>query len=869
MPKTFSLKYISIFLFAIIPGIFGCKSTAGVSIQGANQTVEEVPDPEFTTEDSLEFVRILREKESEILDYRESFPKDIEVLHVELELGFDYQNQSVSGIARLLISPHFYPIKRFELDAKDFELGRISKIVGEDTLKLGYTYTDAERITIYLPEKIQKEDSIWVEINYRAFPERSSKAGSSAITDTKGLYFIDPLDTIPNKPTMIWTQGETEHNSRWFPMVDKPNQRFTQKFILTVPDSLISLSNGELISQNDLGNGMRQDTWVMDIPHAPYLAAVAVGDFGKVSDLWEGVPLGYYVEKGFENGAKKVFENTPAMIEFFSELLGVDFPWSKYDQLVVRDFVSGAMENTTLSIFMEDLRLNAREAIDSEWDYIIAHELFHQWFGDYVTTESWSNLTLNEAFANYSEYLWNEHFYSRDEADLKLMAEKEGYFYEAETKQVDLIRFKYEDSEDMFDSHSYAKGGAILHMLRKAIGDEAFFESLKHYLKENALKSVEAHDLRLAIEEVTGRDMNWFFNQWFFDKGHPKLLIRADYSQPENILLEVYQTQDLSTTPIYKIPFEVSWYVEGERRSKRFVLERAFQQFALENEDPVEVVYFDEQKELLAITNPSFSPEQWSLQFFQSEYGVSRYEALDSLEISGREDLWQQAVKAGLSDDFSSIQEASLLTLMSKDSWFQDIPELEELVFSIATNSKDNSVKSTALDVLAAQWNEKYNPTFRLMLNHPSYLVAGSALMGLMASETKPMSLEEVESYEIEESYHMIIPVAEYYLDNAVTGKGPWFMEKVRSLSGDGLYYFFGYFGEYFSMNPDEGEEEAILYLLSLMENSPKTGEKLGAFQALLGFADKPEVVEEMQRISGKESDDFLKQYYGYFLNNL
>ena len=830
---------------------------------------EDVALEEFTSEDSLEFLRILREKESAISDYRESHPMDVEIHHVELDIGFDYQNQSVSGIARLLISPHFYPVKTFELDAKEFELGRISRIDGQDTVKLGYSYTGGEKITIFLPEEINKEDSVWVEINYTAFPERNTQAGSAAITDTKGLYFIDPLDTVPNKPTMIWTQGETEHNSRWFPMVDKPNQRFTQKFMLTIPDSLISLSNGELVDQEDLGNGMRKDTWVMDIPHAPYLAALGIGDFGKVEDSWREVPLAYYVEKGYEAGAKKVFENTPEMIEFFSELLGVDYPWQKYDQLVVRDFVSGAMENTTLTIFMEELRLTEREAIDSEWDYIIAHELFHQWFGNYVTNESWSNLTMNEAFATYSEYLWNEYKFGRDEADLKMVASREEYFYESETKQEDLVRFSYEDAEDMFDSHSYAKGGAILHMLRKAIGDEAFFESLQLYLKENALGAVEAHDLRLALEEVTGRDMNWFFNQWFFDKGHPQLLVRADYSQPENVLLEVYQTQDLKTTPLYKLPFEVSWYVNGERKSKRFILDKAFQQFALENEDAVEVVYFDEQKELLVITNPSFTAEQWSKQFFESKFGVSRYEALDSLEISGRDDLWMEAVKAGLTDEFYSIQESSLLTLMSKDAWFEEMPELEELVFALANDSEDNSVKSTALDVLAAQWPEKYNPTFRLNLNHPSYLVAGSSLMGLMASTSSPLSLEEVEAFESEESYHMIIPVAEYYLDNAVTGKGPWFMEQMQSLSGDGKYYFFGYYGEYFSMNPDEGQDEAIAFLFSMMENSSSPGERLGSFQALLSFADQEEVIAEMKRISEKETDDFVKRYYDYFLSNL
>lgn len=846
-----------------------CRSGQQLPDGIASNSVEQNTQAgQFSTEDSLEFLRILRQREAEIASYSPSFPQDIEVLHVDLDLSFDFQEQSVTGVANLLLSPHFYDTDQVILDAQDFELGRISLKRGEENVKLGYQY-DGKKVQIFLPETIGRTDSIQLEIFYEAFPERNPEAGSSAITDTKGLYFIDPLDTIPDKPTMIWTQGETEHNSKWFPMVDKPNQRFTQFFKLTVPDSMISLSNGELVRQEDLGNGLRKDYWAMNIPHAPYLAAVGVGNWGKVEAQWRGIPLGYYVEKGYESGAAKVFENTPLMMEFFSEKLGVDFPWPKYDQLVVEDFVSGAMENTTLSIFMAELKLTEREAIDSEWDYIIAHELFHQWFGDYVTTESWANLTLNEAFANYSEYLWNEHHLGRDVADLKLIGELENYFYEAETKQVDLIRFDYVDSEDMFDSHSYSKGGAVLHMLRKAVGDQAFFAGLNLYLTRHALKSVEIHDLRLAFEEVTGRDLNWFFNQWFLDKGHPDLLIEADYSQPDNVLLSIYQAQDLSTTPAYRLPFEVSWYVNGERKLKRFELNRVFQQFALENQDSVAVVYFDEQKELLAKKSPGFTAEQWKEQFLQSEYGVSRYEALDSLKERGEERLLMDLAALGLNDSFVSVQEATLLTFISNGEWLSENPELEEKIADLALSSSDNSVRSTALDVLAANWPDKYSATFRLLLNDPSYLVAGSALTGLVSGSDFIMSPADLKRFEAEENFRMVIPLAEYFLTQEVAGKGAWFQERAEGLSGDGLYYFLGYYGEYFSRYPNEGAEQAVDFLMDKLENDPQSGQRLAAFQALLAFVDEQQVLDRLARIVEGESDSMLKSYYSYFLSSL
>ncbi|HCB45356.1 MAG TPA: peptidase, partial [Algoriphagus sp.] len=509
MPKNILQFPASFFLMAGLLIFSACKTSEPTSKTSGQSAQVLSPPVEQINEDSLQYVLLKNRKERELLNYQASATRKVDILHTELDLSFDYQKTAVIGIAKISLTPFAKSQKTVTLDAKDFELGKISgKTRGQES-NLNYRYNQ-KQVEIHLPEALNPGDTLLLTIAYTAFPERNSGQGSEAITDTKGLYFIDPMDTIPGKPRMIWTQGETEHNSKWFPTIDKPNERFTQTIHLTVADSLVTISNGVLTKQTKLDNGMRKDTWELRIPHAPYLAAIAIGDFGKVEAKHEDLPLAYYVEKGYEKGAEKVFAHTPEMMAFFEKKLGVKFPWPKYDQIVVRDFVSGAMENTTASIFMEELRLTEREAIDSEWDYIIAHELFHQWFGDYVTAESWSNLTLNEAFANYSEYLWNEYKNGKDEAKLKLITEKETYFQEALSKKVNLIRFYYEDNEDMFDSHSYSKGGVILHMLREYVGDELFFQSLNNYLTTHALSSVEVHDLRLAFEKTTGEDLNCF-----------------------------------------------------------------------------------------------------------------------------------------------------------------------------------------------------------------------------------------------------------------------------------------------------------------------------------------------------------------------
>jgi len=849
-------SFLSGLLLCALVGFFGCKSAKPIQVVG----VDETKDDAAVIEESW------GNEAGE--PYRPSSTRAVDILHTELDLEFDWSQQRVIGKALLLLTPYFYPQKIVALDAKDFEFGRIASVVGGRQEVLSYTY-DEKVVQVYLTEELFQGDTLTLEINYVAFPERNAGGGSAAITDTKGLYFIDPLDTVPGKPRQLWTQGETEHNSKWFPTVDRPNERFTHDIRLTVPDSMVSISNGRLIQQESLGNGFRKDHWKMDLPHAPYLVAIAVGDFGKVSATHGKLPLGYYVEKGFEKGAAKVFARTPQMMAYFEKTLGVSFPWSKYDQVVVRDFVSGAMENTTASIFMEELLMDEREALDSEWDYIIAHELFHQWFGDFLTAESWSNLTLNEAFANYSEYLWNAHYYGVDQADLKLVTEREGYFAEAEEKQVPLIRFQYADAEEMFDAHSYNKGGLILHQLRRYLGDEAFFKGLNLYLTRHAFQSVEAHDLRLALEQVSGQDLNWFFNQWFFAKGHPELEIEVDYSQPDNLLLSIKQVQDSIENPIFQLPVEVSWYEGALRKVRTIVFTEANQQVALDNGHPINQLYVDEGMTLLAKKNQVLSDAQYSRQFKESQLGVARYQALDSLIAREAKLELVELLPAALDDSFWSVREQALLFLQANALGKDSLAFLEERVYAIAEGDSHNSVRAAAIDLLAA-WNPSaYQTTFVRLSRDPSYLVAGAALMGLVLGQEPKVTLNVVESFEKEANYRLRIPVAEFYIKERVAGKGPWFAQSVDTLRGEGLYYFLGYYGTYFVEMPEEGQEQAVSRLLSLLGSSTKDYIRLGAFQALMGFVDVEGVLEKITQVVKTEASEELKGYYGYFLDML
>lgn len=800
--------------------------------------------------------------------YQATATRSMDLIHMDLDVRFDWKNQQVIGKAKLRLTPYFYPQKIVVLDAQDFEFGRVARIQNGELEALSYRY-DEQQIQIYLPEEASVGDTVDLELNYIAFPDRNAGEGSAAITDTKGLYFINPMDTIPGKPTMLWTQGETQHSSKWFPTIDQPNERLTHDIWLTVPDSMVSISNGRLIQQEPLENGMRRDYWKMDLPHAPYLVAIAVGNFAKVTASHGDLPLGYYVEKGFEKGAAKVFASTPQMIGYFEKVLGVPFPWQKYDQIVVRDFVSGAMENTTASIFMEELLLDEREALDSEWDYIIAHELFHQWFGDLVTAESWSNLTLNEAFANYSEYLWNEKRYGQDQADLKLVVEKEGYFAEADAEPKELIRFTYADAEDLFDAHSYNKGGLVLHMLRRQLGDAAFFKGLNLYLTQHAFQAVEAHDLRLAMERVSGMDLNPFFNQWFFAKGHPELAIEVDYSQPENLLVRFSQVQDLDEFPIFQLPITLSWY-EGEVRKTRIVqLSKAEQEFALENGNPISLIYVNEGQELLMKGNQEMSNAQYLQQFKESQLGVARYAALDSLVSREAIEELTLALPLALEDSFAAIRERGLSLLQASDPWKEALPSLEEMVYRLAEGDTDNKVRAGALEVLA-EWNPTgYRGAFTRLARDPSYLVAGAALMALTQVADPVVDLAWMETFESETNFRISVGLAEYYLTNKVPGKGPWFERTFSRLTGEGLYYFMGYYGSYFMEVEGSEKERAIRHLFAVLEFNSKDYLRLGAFQTLLGFVMEAGVLDKMTALAEKEQSENLQSYYAYYLEML
>lgn len=779
----------SFFVFTIALVLAGC-GTQKVAKNTPEPQPEEYSDvTEFRQLDTMT-ISAPRMDEDEATDstyelpaYNASHERTHDLLHTKLEVRFNWQEEQVMGKATLTMKPYFYPSNTLVLDAKNFEFHSVT-YAGQST-QLKYEY-DGQQITIDLGKTLTRNDEYTLLIDYTATPR--ADGGSAAITSDKGLFFINPRGEEEDKPMQIWTQGETENNSRWFPTIDKPNERCTEEIYITVEDRFVTLSNGLMMSSTKNADGTRTDYWKMDQPHAPYLFMMAVGEFAKIKDTWNGIPVDYYVEPEFAEHAKAIFPYTPEMLEFFSKQLGVTYPWKKYAQIVVRDYVSGAMENTTAVIFGEFMQKTTRELIDEHQnEKVVAHEMFHHWFGDYVTTESWANLTMNEGFANYSEYLWMEHKYGRDAADYHLLQEWSGYYGSAQGNMHPLINYGYDDKEDMFDAHSYNKGGSILHMLRNQVGDDAFFAALKSYLSKNAYTDVEAHELRLAFEDVTGQDLNWFFNQWYFNQGHPVMTLDYDYDATAGeASITVKQTQDPENSPAI---FELRTFVDvytADGKSTRYpvhMTERE-QTFTFPASAKPALINFDPSRSLLAIRQDNKSDEELMFQFEHAPRFLDRLEAIQKLGEKGEEvAALEKILEKGLKDPFWVIRAMALQNIEPNET---TIP----VIRTMATDDSRSDVRSAAFARLTEAGDmESIELAKKTIDKEQAYPVIASALA--LVNELKPeMAQEYAKKLENETNPDILEMVGDIYIASGNPEHLAFFEKNMEGMDGFSVINF-------------------------------------------------------------------------------
>ena len=665
--------------------------------------------------------------------YRATPTKYSTMIHTKLEANIDFQKAQLNGKVWLTLRPFFYSTDSVVLDAKGMDIHEVAlwSTNGQKTA-LRYQYNNAQ-LTVRLNKTYKSSENYVLYVRYTAKPNEWTGGGSAAITDAKGMYFINPKGEEAGKPTQLWTQGETEATSVWVPVIDKPNQKTTHEFYLTYPEQFVSLSNGTLVSSVKNKDKTKTDYWKMDLPHAPYLFFIGIGDYAIVKDTYKGKEVSYYVEKPYEKVARKIFGNTPEMMRFFSEKLGVEYPWNKYVQIVSRDYVSGAMENTTAVIHQETAQQDARELIDGNvWEGTIAHELFHHWFGNLVTCESWSNLSMNESFADYSQLLWAEYKYGKDAGLEENRTQMMGYLSNPNEHKKNLIRFYYKDKEDMFDAVSYNKGGRILHMLRHYIGDDAFFKSLQVYLQENKFGTGEAHQLRLAFEKVTGKDLNWFFNQWFFGYGHPKLTIKSEFEAGNGrTRLIVEQTQDSSN--LFKLPVWVDIYEGSNKKREMIWVKNKVDTFYFATKSAPSLINFDAEKVLLGEKKESKSLDEYLFQYINAGNYIDRREAIEFAASRQSEEKAQQIMMLAIEDKYEGLRALALSRLDMNKSAVRDATESK--LMQIAQKDAKAVVRGRAIEALGKIKKEAHISLFEKAVFDSSYSVAGYALEALQKQQ--------------------------------------------------------------------------------------------------------------------------------------
>lgn len=509
-----------------------------------------------------------------------AWPPDrrFEVVHMVIDVAPDFATRSIRGEVELTLRPLGSPLHRVELDAVEMTIEQVGEPEGKT---LPYSHADG-RLAIRLPSPRPPGTDVRIRVRYACTPRR-------------GLWFVGPDADHPDKPLQLWTQGQDEDSRCWFPCRDYPDTRATTEVIVTAPEGFLAVSNGVLVSREPRANGVRWH-FRQDVPHVSYLVSLVVGRFDVVEDQCDGIPLRYIVPPGKADLARRVFADTPRMMRCFARAFGQPYPFPKYDQVAVADFTFGGMENTSATTLTDRALLDERALLDADSDALISHELAHQWWGDLVTCRDWSHGWLNEGFATFSELLWTAEKKGPEEAALALLAMVRDYFEEDDRAwRRPIVTQRYAEPIDLFDRHLYEKGGIVLHMLRRLLGEDAFHHALAAYGRVHARGSVETSDFRRVVEDVTGRRLGWFFEEWIDRAGFPEVRVAWRFDETaERTTVAVTQTQDTSgDTPLFRMPLTLRFGLPGGFRDVEVEMREAAEEFVIPLPERPRWVRFD------------------------------------------------------------------------------------------------------------------------------------------------------------------------------------------------------------------------------------------------------------------------------------
>jgi aminopeptidase N len=653
-----------------------------------------------------------------VRDEGEARSRTYDVLHYTIKLSFDEPNRKVIGRVTTSLVPFLEEFTTIVFDAEQMQIQRVT--MGKKELRFEL---EPKKLVIHLDRVYSLLDTLTVSVEYSCIPKR-------------GLYFVQPDSAYPDKPWQIWTQGEDMDNHFWFPCYDFPNDRATSEMFITVKSAYVAVSNGGLVGiREDTKEGTKTFHWRVDRPHVSYLIMMAAGNYALLKDRAGSLPLEYYVYPSQIEDAKVCFSKTADMITFFNEKIGFPYAWEKYAQILCRDFVVGGMENTSATTLIDEGTVfNARARVDESPTSLIAHELAHQWWGDVVTCKDWRHLWLNESFASYFDPLYHEHLLGRDEFDQTMSeAQQAGINADKRLGRKPIV------SVGSYGENVYPRGASVLHMIRFLLGDRLFWRAIHHYITKHQFSVVETNDFKIAIEEATGQNLSWFFDQWVYRAGYPVFDVSYHWNDTTRaFLLHVRQTQTMdSLTGIFRTPVEIAVTSSGRTVTHRLNILSSDTIFVLPATGEPDLVIFDNGNWLIKELNFSKPAREWKYQAEFARNPVDRKRAVQELlTLPDTLACVQLLARVAQKDTFWAVRREAVTGMARFASVAEPLKGEIRMVLLAAARDRNPSVRNAAVAQLGHFQGEDVISTLRAALKDSSYSVEASALRSLAKADS-------------------------------------------------------------------------------------------------------------------------------------
>jgi len=661
-----------------------------------------------------------------------SWPRshNYDVQHYRIALSFDWIKQSVIGETTITFQPFGDDLKEIEIDAGDMTIKSV-KLAGGAALK--YRYADNEKLYVQLDRAYAAGRDVSIAIGYAATPKQ-------------GLTFITPTEADPTRPYQIWSQGEARTNHYWFPCYDYPNDKATSELLATADEKFQVISNGALIGvQRDAANKAKTWHWKMDRPFSSYLVSIIIGQYEEVKDQFKDKPVSSYVYPGQAEDGRVSFGKLAQMVAFYSRKIGYDYPYAKYAQTMVRDF-GGAMENISATTMTDNAVHDKRAALDISSDEIMSHELAHQWFGDLLTCRHWGEIWLNESFAVFFEGLWKEHDKGKDDFLYGMYGKQQGYFLAWNLgDRRPIVTVRYSDPDALFDAYAYPRGGAVLSMLRFVLGEESFWKAINHYVKKNQWQNVETSDLNSAIEEATGQNLSWFFDEWVYRMGHPKFEITSSYDGSKSLKLTVKQTQKpddkrpwFPSPDFFTMPVDIAVTTATGEKIHRVWIDKTEKEFTFAVDSKPLIVNFDRGNYIIKQVKFDRSDDELAYQLLHDSDVMGRVLAAIELKTHTSDAAAKALAEAAARDTFWGVRIEATKGL----SAFKNDASRASLIEAL--KDKDSRIRREAIKGLAAFKDPKLAGLFVKIINtDPSYFAIAEAARALGQSGS-PQAYDEL-----------------------------------------------------------------------------------------------------------------------------